>query len=118
MKKFLAIYTGTETSREKSGWDQLDAETRQAKESAGIQAWMGWGVTNAAAILDQGGPLGKTKRTAPDGVSDIKNHMVAYVILEAEDHEAAARMFLNHPHFSIFPGEAVEIMECLPIPGM
>jgi len=26
-------------------------------------------------------------------------------------------MFVGHPHFTIFPGEAVEIMECLPIPG-
>ncbi|MBY0280468.1 hypothetical protein K2Z84_34470 [Candidatus Binatia bacterium] len=29
-----------------------------------------------------------------------------------------ARMFERHPHFAIFPGEAVEIMEVLPIPGM
>jgi hypothetical protein len=26
-------------------------------------------------------------------------------------------MFENHPHFAIFPGEAVEIMPVLPIPG-
>jgi hypothetical protein len=30
---------------------------------------------------------------------------------------AAARMFEMHPHFAIFPGDSVEIMECLPIPG-
>ena len=35
-----------------------------------------------------------------------------------ESHEAAAQLFLNHPHFTIFPGESVELMECLPIPGM
>jgi hypothetical protein len=38
-------------------------------------------------------------------------------VVQAESHDAAARMFTNHPHFTIFPGEAVEIMECLPIPG-
>jgi hypothetical protein len=26
-------------------------------------------------------------------------------------------MFENHPHFAIFPGEAVEVMPVLPIPG-
>ena len=26
-------------------------------------------------------------------------------------------MFENHPHFAIFPGERVEIMPVLPIPG-
>ncbi len=29
----------------------------------------------------------------------------------------AARMFADHPHFAIFPGDSVEIMECLPLPG-
>jgi hypothetical protein len=27
-------------------------------------------------------------------------------------------MFEGHPHFTIFPGESIEVMECLPIPGM
>jgi hypothetical protein len=26
-------------------------------------------------------------------------------------------MFENHPHFAIFPGEAVEVMPVLPIPA-
>jgi len=43
--------------------------------------------------------------------------MAGYVIVQAESHEAAARLFENHPHFSIFPGAGVEIMECLPVPG-
>jgi ribosomal protein S17 len=34
----------------------------------------------------------------------------------AESREEAAHMFENQPHFTIFPGDAVEIMECLPIP--
>ena len=36
---------------------------------------------------------------------------------KAESHEAAARMFEDHPHVTIFPGDSVEIMECLPMPG-
>ena len=35
----------------------------------------------------------------------------------ADSHEAAAKLFEMHPHFSIFPGESVEIMPILPIPG-
>jgi hypothetical protein len=50
-------------------------------------------------------------------VSDIKNSMTGYVVVQAESHEAAAGMFKNHPHFAIFPGDSVEIMECLPMPG-
>ena len=39
-----------------------------------------------------------------------------YTIVQAESQEAAAKLFLNHPHFMIFPGDGVEIMECLPLP--
>jgi len=38
-------------------------------------------------------------------------------VVQAETHEAAAKLFLNHPHFSIFPGDSIEVMENLPIPG-
>jgi hypothetical protein len=117
MKRFLAIYTGSEAAHERSGWNKLSEENRKAKQAEGIKAWMQWGTIHSAAIVDQGSPLGKTKRAAPDGISNIKNNIAGYVIVQAESHEAAAKLFENHPHFTIFPGDSVEIMECLPIPG-
>ena len=117
MKKFLAIYLGTEASLERSGWNKLNEQERSARAAAGIKAWMEWGTANAAAIVEQGAPLGKTKRTSGDGVSDTKNTMTGYVIVQAESHEAAAKLFERHPHFTMFPGDSVEIMECLPLPG-
>jgi hypothetical protein len=117
MKKFLAIYIGTASALEKSQWNTLDEATRKEREKSGIKAWGDWMTANKGAIVDQGGPLGKTKRTSGQGVADTKNSMTGYVVVQAESHEAAARMFENHPHFTIFPGDSVEIMECLPIPG-
>jgi len=117
MKKFLAIYLGTASTLEKSGWKTMNEAERKEREAAGIRAWGNWMTGHKSAIVDPGGPLGKTKRTTAQGVSDTRNSMTGYVIVEAESHEAAARLFENHPHFTIFPGEAVEIMECLPIPG-
>jgi len=117
MKKFLAIYLGTPATRAKSGWDQLDPAKRKQREEAGIRAWHDWMTTHKSAIDVAGGPLGKTKRVGAKGVSDSRNAMTGFVVIEAESHEAAARMFEGHPHFTIFPGEAVEVMECLPNPG-
>jgi transcription antitermination factor NusG len=117
MKKFLAIYIGTPSALGKSEWNTMDEAKRKKLEASGIKAWGDWMMANKAAIVDQGGPLGKTKRTATQGVSDTKNNMTGYVTVQAESHDAAARMFENHPHFTIFPGDSVEIMECLPIPG-
>lgn len=117
MKKFLAIYIGTAAALDKAQWNTMDEGKRKSIEAAGIKAWMAWGEKHQAAILDQGSPLGKTKQTSAQGITDIKNAMTGYVLVQAESHAAAAKMFENHPHFSIFPGDCVEIMECVPIPG-
>jgi hypothetical protein len=116
MKKFLAVYIGTASSLEKSGWNAMDEATRKQRQAAGIKAWSEWMTANKAIILDEGGPLGKTKRVDAQGVRNVKNSLAGYVIIQAESHESAARLFEDHPHFTIFPGESVEIMECLPIP--
>ena len=51
------------------------------------------------------------------GIADATNAMGAFTVVRAASHEAAAKLFEDHPHFSIFPGESVEIMPVLPIPG-
>jgi hypothetical protein len=118
MKKFLAIYLGSPESAAFRQWKAMPEAERKERERSGIEAWMRWGKEHEAAIVDQGTPLGRTRRTDANGVSEVTNMMCGYVLIEAESHEAAARLFTNHPHFSIFPGQSVEIMECLPLPGM
>ncbi|MDY6945144.1 MAG: hypothetical protein SXG53_05455 [Pseudomonadota bacterium] len=116
MKNFLAVYTGTPATMQKSQWNALPEAERKQREQAGMQAWGDWMARHHAALVVQGAPLGATKRIDRSGISDIKNNLVGYVVVQAESHADAARMFENHPHFTIFPGESVEIMECLPIP--
>lgn len=117
MKQFLAVYTGTPESVARKGWNTMDDAQRKLREQQGIEAWKEWGETHRASIVAGGGPLGKTKRISERGIEDTRNNLAGYVIVQAESHAAAARLFENHPHFTIFPGDAVEIMECLPIPG-
>jgi hypothetical protein len=117
MKNFLAIYVGSASSRERANWEKLDEATRKDRMNSGIKAWGNWMDTHKASIVATGAPLGKTKRTSPQGVTDTTNAMTGYVVVQAESHEEAARMFERHPHFTLFPGDSVEIMECLPIPG-
>lgn len=117
LKRFMAIYIGTATATEKAGWASLDSEVRADREAKGMAAWGEWMRKNAAKVIDPGGPLGKTKRTSREGISDAMNALAGYVIVEAESHDAAAALFRQHPHFVIFPGDSVEIMEILPMPG-
>ena len=116
MKRFLAVHLGSLESAGFKRWHAMNEVERKERERAGMEAWMKWGEDHGARITDQGTPLGKTKCIDAKGVSETKNAICGYVIVEAESHEAAARMFLDHPHFAIFPGQSVEIMECLPLP--
>ncbi len=116
MKRFLAVYTGTPAAM--AEWQTLSEAERAQRQAAGMVAWKKWAADNAASIVEGGGPLSRTKRVDRTGVSDIRNNLAAYVIVQAESHEAAARLFVGHPHFTLFPGDGVEIMECLPVPGL
>lgn len=108
MSRFLAIYTGQ---------PQGGAPPDEATIARGMQAWGDWMARHGDRVVDTGGPLGKTKRINRDGIADVRNNLAGYVVVEAEDHEAAARMFEGHPHFAIFPGDGVDVMPVLPIPN-
>ena len=110
MKTFLALYMGSAEPVD------LSAMTDEIRDK-GMAAWGQWMADHADAIVEHGGPLGKTKKVSKSGVDDIRNLVGGFVVVRAESHEAAARMFEGHPHFAIFPGDSVEIMERLPIPG-
>lgn len=118
MKQFLAVYVGNEASFNASGWSALSEDERKQREQKGIQAWGQWVESNKSAIVDIGAPLGKTLRVSRNGIEDFRNQLTGYTVVRAESKEAAAKLFEGHPHFTIFPGDSVEIMDCLPIPGM
>jgi len=118
MKNFLAVYTGVPSGPNSKKWETMDPDTRKKKEADGIKAWGEWVQKHQKSIVEMGAPVGKTKQINGEGISDIKNAITAYTVVKAESYDEAARMFLNHPHFAIFPGDSVEIMECLPVPGM
>ncbi len=117
MKKFLAIYLGSESGEAYAKWEALDENTRAAREKAGMSAWHVWVQKNEKFIVDSGSPVGATKKVDQAGIAPHANTICAYTIVQAENHHEAAKLFENHPHFNIFPGDAVEIMECLPTPG-
>ena len=114
---FLAVFLGSKTSSRMAAWNALPEGERRAKEQEGMAGWKAWMEKHHAAIVGMGGPLGKTKKVTQHGIEDTGNEMGAYMVVRADSHEAAARLFEKHPHFTIFPGERVEIMPVLPIPG-
>jgi len=114
---YLAVFTGSKASPRRAAWDALGEGERRAKEQEGIAAWKAWADKYQGAIVYMGGPLGKTQEISAAGVADASNALAAFTVVRADSREVAARMFQNHPHFAIFPGDAVEVMPVLAIPG-
>lgn len=114
---YLAVFLGSKTSPQMQAWNALPDAERKAREQEGMAAWKAWAESHQDATVAIGGPLGRTKRASAEGISDVANAFGAFMVVRAESHEAAAKLFERHPHFTIFPGEAVEIMPILPIPG-
>jgi hypothetical protein len=116
-KLFLAVYLGNRTNPRRKAWDALPEAERSAKTQQGMAAWKTWAEKHKTAIVDMGGPLGTTKAVNNQGMTDISNRMTAFTVVRAASHDEAAKLFEKHPHFTIFPGESVEVMPVLPIPG-
>ncbi|RYC27366.1 hypothetical protein EUU22_01170 [Ciceribacter ferrooxidans] len=88
----------------------LPKAKQDAVDAVGVPQWVAWEQRNAAFILDRGGMVGKTTRVTKDGVAEGVNPFCGYLIVEAESADAAARLFEDHPHFTVFPGDGVDIM--------
>lgn len=114
---FLAIFLGSKTSPQMTAWNALPEAERQAKMQKGMAAWHGWVEKHKDAIVEMGGPLGKTLKVDSRGIHEVTNALGGFTVIRAESQQAAAKLFQDHPHFAIFPGESVEIMPVLPIPG-
>lgn len=111
MPHFLAVYTmqpqdlAAFRGRPKAEQDAVDAQ--------GLKLWADWEKANATFLPNLGGMVGRTRRVTRDGIADAVNPICGYVIVEADDIDAAARLFKNHPHFTLFPGDGVDIMPFL-----
>ncbi len=115
MRTYLAVFVGSPSAT--ASWETLAEAERKKREAQGITGWKQWVADNSAAIAEMGGPLSRTKLVSKAGIADIRNNLGAFTVVRAQSQDEAARMFLNHPHFTIFPGEGVEVMEVLPIPA-
>jgi hypothetical protein len=116
MKNYLAVFLGSPSATD--AWMAMPEAERKAKEQEGMQGWKQWAQDHQGDIAQMGSPLGKTLKVSKSGIEPVRNEMGAWTVVKANSQEEAAKMFENHPHFMIFPGDRVEVMECLPIPSM
>lgn len=108
MPRFVAVYTIK--PEDLSAFRALPKSEQEAIGKAGVKAWEEWGKRNAAAIVATDVMVGKTKRVTKYGIVDAQNQVAGFLIVEAADVTAAAGLFQDHPHITIFPGDGIDIM--------
>jgi hypothetical protein len=106
-KKFLVLYLAP--AHVLANWAKTDPATKKAAEEKMQGDWQRW-MSEHAKIISLTEAAGKTKAVALGGIRDIRNDIMLYSIVEAENHDIAAQAFANHPHLTI-PESSIEVME-------
>ena len=68
-------------------------------------------------LFEESAGLGKTQVVSTSVVTQAKNDLMMYTIVNADSAEYAAKIFVGHPHLQI-PQSSIEIMEANKMPGM
>jgi hypothetical protein len=116
MKKYFALFMIPAAVVDEWKRNTKPEEMKAASEKM-MRDWEKWTKAHESNLLDKGAPLGKTKRLSSNKISDVKNDLNWYTIVEADSHDAAARLFEDNPHLQI-PGSSIEVMEIPANPGM
>ncbi len=108
MPRFLALYTMR--AENIARFRALPKSEQDAIDAKGVARWKEWEAEHAAALVDRGAMVGKTRRATAAGLADAVNTICGYVVVEAPDLDTAASLFIDHPHVTVFPGDAVDVM--------
>jgi hypothetical protein len=100
---YLGVFISNKSSAKWRAWYAMSDVERRETDRRGLAALAAWDEAHRDVIVYEGGPLGPTKRTSEAGVADVVNEMTVFVVVRAESHEAAARLFEGHPDVTIFP---------------
>jgi len=108
MPRFVAVYTVK--PEDIAAFRTLPKSEQEAIDKVGLKAWEEWSKRNTAAIVATDIMVGKTVRVTKTGISDAQNQIAGFLIVEATDITAAAGLFQDHPHITVFPGEGIDVM--------
>ena len=111
MGRYLGVFTSDKSGPRWAEWRALSQAEQDARAADGLAPGKAWEAAHAGLIDNEGGPLGPTKRISDAGeVADTVNLLTVFMVVRADSHEAAVRLFEGHPHMSIFVCDGVEVM--------
>ncbi|MBV9205079.1 MAG: hypothetical protein JO037_06690 [Actinobacteria bacterium] len=109
MAKFMVLYRSSTSAR-----DQMaNATVEQMK--AGMEAWTTWAGKVGDAVVDLGAPLAPATHVGPGSAAG--DEISGYSILQADSAQALTGVLDGHPHLQM-PGNSIDVLEWLAMPGM
>ncbi len=108
MPRFVAVYTMKPEGV--AAFRALPKSEQEAIDKVGLAAWEAWGTRNAASLVATDVMVGKTRRVTKAGIADAQNQIAGFLIVEAADIAAAADLFQDHPHITVFLGDGIDVM--------
>ncbi len=108
----MAIFKCAENSPNHEAWKRLDPLEQKMRLEKGQEALAQWTEKYQSKIIYNGPLDERTKVVDQQGIRDIPSQIGALVILKENSLDDAAKIFLDHPHFVYFPGDAIDVIEC------
>ena len=91
---------------------KLTPQAQQEIAKKGTIALEDWARKYKERVVYDGGALDdKTKLVNKNGIRELPSQVGSFVVIRATSHQEAAEIFLDHPHFSFFPGDGIEVTE-------
>jgi hypothetical protein len=107
LKKFLVLYLAPADVL--AEWAKTDPAVKKVAEDKMRGEWRRW-TTEHAKMVTSTEAAGKTKAVTLDAISDTRNDIMLCSVVEAENHDTAAKAFAQHPHLQI-PKASIQVME-------
>lgn len=111
MNKYLVLFLAPTAVLD--DWMKKPEAERESVEKKMREDWDAWMAAHTDLVKETFG-AGKTKRVDPKGVTDSRNEIMLYSIVEAASHEDAAKAYETHPHLGI-PESSIEVMAIRPM---
>jgi hypothetical protein len=116
MKKYLVLYR-SEGALSGVSVSEMFARATPEQLKTGMEAWRAWHDKCGGAVVDLGAALDKSTTVAGGAATPDKTSITGYTFLQAGSLQEAEALMKDHPHFHM-PGSSVQILECIPVPGM
>jgi len=109
--KFMVLFRSSASAA-----DQMESGATPEQQEAGMKAWTDWFRKAGDSVVDGGSPLGDSHLVPGSATQPKGSYIGGYTILECGSLAAVMDLLKDHPHFHS-PDAAIEVLECLPMPG-